>query len=424
MSERLQVWRDQQMLGELWLANDGHAMGFTYAGTTGILPISNSLPVEGSPFLPEEGLAHRWFANLLPEEGARGALVRRLGVADDDFSLLAAIGGDCAGALQLLLPGQEPSAEYSEPVAMDNDQLARWAEGRERFALFDRYAGQAARLSLAGAQDKIPVVMTGDTLALPGGNAPSTHLIKFSANPALILNELYMNRLAALADLPVPLSRVGRAGKGAYLLVERYDRARDEHGAVRRLHQEDFCQALGLPRRLKYQEDGGPSLGDCTALLRRATVNPAKGVRQLLRWQIFNVLTGNSDGHAKNVSLLQDEGGNWSLAPCYDLLCTLVLPYSKHMGFAVGSGYHPQQLQRKHWEELAKNMALGVPFVFSELKNMIETLQKLLEGDEVQTSMLASGMYEAEWVKLQEIRKTVKQQCKRLMLLCNAQAEK
>jgi serine/threonine-protein kinase HipA len=417
VSERLQVWRGQHRLGELWLANEGHAMGFTYADRADLLPISNSLPVAGSPFSPEEGVAHRWFANLLPEEGAREALVRRLGVADDDFSLLAAIGGDCAGALQLLLPGQQPSMECAIPIAMDMGQLARWAEGRERFALFDAHAGQAARLSLSGAQDKIPVVMLGDTLALPGGNAPSTHLIKFAAKQALILNELYMNRLAAHAGLPVPASRIGRAGKGAYLLVERYDRIRDERGTVLRLHQEDFCQALGLPRRLKYQEDGGPSLGDCTALLRRVTVSPAAGVRQLLRWQIFNVLTGNADGHAKNLSLLQDERGHWSLAPCYDLLCTLVLPYSKHMGFAVGSAYHPQQLQRKHWEELAGNMVLGVPFVFNELKTMIDTLQELLDGDAVHASMLACGMNASEWTKLQDIRKTVKQQCKRLMML-------
>ena len=415
MSGCLCVWREGEQVGELWLAEEGHAIGFTYASQVKTA-ISCSLPMSAVSFPPESGVGHRWFANLLPEEAAREALVRRLGVADDDFSLLEAIGGDCAGALQLLPPGQVPAANNALVSPVDSAQLARWAEGRERFALLDIGAGQVARLSLAGAQDKIPVVISNHTgsIVLPVGSTPSTHLIKFASKPALILNELYVNRLAALAGLPVPDCQLGRAGKGLYLLVERYDRVRDDQGCVHRLHQEDFCQALGLPRRLKYQEDSGITLGACAALLRRVAVSPAIAVRQLLHWQIMNVLVGNCDGHAKNLSLLQDAAGHWSLAPCYDLLCTLVLPYSKHMGFAVGNNYHPQQLTQKDWVALASAMGVAAPFVLRELRAMIETLQPLVNSDTLHSMMLNAGMEEAEWAGLQHIRKLVIQQCQRL----------
>lgn len=412
MSGRLQVWRGMQRVGELWLGGDGRSMGFAYADPLPAMAISNSLPLSCSPFPAEAGLAHSWFANLLPEEGARQALVRRLGLADEDFALLAAIGGDCAGALSLLPEGQVPQQLFGmQPVALD--ELARWAEGRERFALFEPGRNGVTRLSLAGAQDKIPLLLQGEEWFLPLGDTPSSHLLKFSANPALVLNELYLNRLAVAAGLPAPDSRVGRAGKALYLAVGRYDRARDADGRLQRVHQEDFCQALGLPRRLKYQEDGGPGLGDCAALLRRVTRSPALQVRQLLRWQLFNVLTGNCDGHAKNLSLLQDKRGHWSLAPAYDLLCTLVLPYSPHLGFAVGENYHPQELRRKDWEMFARDMGLTAPFVLRELAEMVERLQSLAQSEPLREAMLQAGMQEAEWTKVQHVRKLVMQQCKR-----------
>lgn len=412
MSGRLRVWRGAQCVGELWLAADGRSMGFAYVEPRPAMAISNSLPLSGSPFPAEEALAHSWFANLLPEEGARQALLRRLGVADEDFALLAAIGGDCAGALSLLPEGKVPQQlSGMQPVALD--ELTRWAEGRERFALFEPGRNGETRLSLAGAQDKIPLLLQDEEWFLPLGSTPSSHLLKFAANSALVLNELYMNRLALAAGLPAPDSRVGRAGKALYLSVGRYDRAQGADGRLQRVHQEDFCQALGLPRRLKYQEDGGPGLGDCAALLRRVTRSPALQVRQLLRWQLFNVLAGNCDGHAKNLSLLQDERGHWSLAPAYDLLCTLVLPYSPHLGFAVGENYHPQELRRKDWEAFARAMGLSAPFVLRELAEMVERLQSLAQSEPLREAMLQAGMHEAEWAKVQHVRKMVMQQCKR-----------
>ena len=135
-------------------------------------------------FAPTLGTAHNWFANLLPEEASRQLLVNRLGIADDDFSLLAAIGGDCAGALRIVDPERADALIESGQEPVDPNQLARWAQGKERYALFQ--PGKATRLSLAGAQDKIPVILEGGQLYLPSGAAASSHLIKFSLKPALV----------------------------------------------------------------------------------------------------------------------------------------------------------------------------------------------------------------------------------------------
>jgi len=191
MNPHLYVWRGDQPIGQLWLGDDGRAMGFTYASPLPPMAISNSLPLQSEPFLENERKAHHWFANLLPEEGSRQELVRRLGVADEDFALLAAIGGDCAGALRLLSPGNE-GQEPAGMLPVELNQLARWAEGTERYALFALGRATATRLSLAGAQDKVPVSIRDDGIYLPQGSAASSHLLKFAAKSGLVLNELYL----------------------------------------------------------------------------------------------------------------------------------------------------------------------------------------------------------------------------------------
>lgn len=407
MSERLSVWRGYEQIGELWLGGDQRTMGFAYRQPQ--LAISNSLPLS-QQFLPEQTLAHHWFGNLLPEERSRQTLVNRLGVADDDFSLLAAIGGDCAGALQILGADEQPATPDGPIRAIADRDLANWAEGRESYALFAS-GDKALRLSLAGAQDKVPVMMVAGQPQLPLGSTPSSHLLKFAERPGIVFNELYMNRLAALVGVPVPDCRLGRAGKGVYLVVSRYDRTAGPDGSMMRRHQEDFCQALGLPRRLKYQEDGGPTLADCCALLRRISLEPAREIRQLLRWQLFNVLTGNCDGHAKNLSLLQDEQGGWHLAPAYDLVCTLALPFSRNLGFAIGPNYHCQQLRHSDWIAFATAARLGVRFVLRELEAMAEAILTLADSPELQLQLEAAGLH--EWPRLEQVRKTVISQCRR-----------
>ncbi len=124
---------------------------------------------------------------------------------------------------------------------------------------------------------------------------------------------------------------------------------------MQRLHQEDFCQALGYGFEKKYQEYGGSTFADCYQLLQDASTDPAIDTQNLLRWQIINVLAGNSDGHAKNLSLLYLQNGGIRLAPFYDLVCTRAIErIDYHLAFDVGGQRDPGQITTKHWESLAR----------------------------------------------------------------------
>lgn len=414
--DTLHVWREHRLVGTLWRGSGERLIGFEYDSewqATGHA-ISNSLPLEKRTWLPEEKTAHHWFGNLLPEEQARIALLKRLAIPDDDFALLAAIGGDCAGALTLLPPVQQPASQWeTTPLALD--KLAQWAAYRERYSLIGSEGDDdPPRLSLAGAQDKIPVVLDKGELKLPRGATPSSHILKFAVEgrELIVFNELFLNTLARLAGLACPTTTLGQVEGHAYLLVERYDRTGIGTRALRRIHQEDFCQAMGLSRIEKYQVPDGPHFGQCIATARQACRPGATSIQHLLRWQIFNVLVGNTDGHAKNLSLLQNERGQWQIAPAYDLVGTLVLGYHRDLAFSVGDQFNSQQLLSRDWQTFAKECRFSYPFVRREIRSLAARLQALLVADELRQALSDAGLSEHGWVRLQ-------QQCQHIQSQCN-----
>nr|WP_297456437.1 type II toxin-antitoxin system HipA family toxin [uncultured Halomonas sp.] len=415
--DTLNVWHGNRLVGALWRGDDERLMGFDYDDAwmaTGSA-ISNSLPIDKKTWPPEDQRAHRWFGNLLPEEQARAALIKRLGIVDDDFSLLEAIGGDCAGALVILPPEQLPVQE-GEYQPLPHDKLAQWAAYRERYALM---AGDdptiRPRLSLAGAQDKIPVLITSGEMYLPRGAAASSHILKFAVEgrEAVILNELYLNTLANLAGLPCARTEICHAGRQAYLLVERYDRSGIGTENLRRLHQEDLCQAMGLARTQKYQVPNGPAFGQCAQTVRQVCRPAAKSIQQLLLWQIFNVLVGNSDGHAKNVSLLQDSAGNWTMAPAYDLVGTVVLGYHPGLAFSIGEQFNSQQLLPRDWQAFANECGFSYPFVKRQIAQLAVRLSELIDSQDLQDALANAGLSEQGWRRLQQQRHHIERQCRK-----------
>jgi len=253
--DALDVWYEHRRVGTLW-RNPVGLMEFRYHPEwieTGFA-ISRSLPLENREFPPEAATAHRFFANLLPEGGVREQIVRDLKLPDSDFELLRAIGGECAGALSILPLGREPSRErHYHPLS--DEELARLAARRGRI----HAAGpgdERPRLSLAGAQNKCPVLVRDGHYWLPQGETPSSHILKFELAdyrhvPAY---ETFTMHLAAAVDLPVVESHLRRIEKSRFAEIRRYDRIPDDTGEIRRLHQEDFCQALGYGHEHKYQE--------------------------------------------------------------------------------------------------------------------------------------------------------------------------
>jgi len=217
------------------------------------------------------------------------------------------------------------------------------------------------RFSLAGAQDKLPVVFDGDRIGLPRNGTPSSHILKpaIHAIEDSVINEGFCLALAEAMQLKPARSKIHTVRGRSFLLVERYDRTADSEGRGQRLHQEDFCQALGVVPEMKYENEGGPGLRQCFELVRRVTRPSAPQVLRLLDYVIFNALIGNHDAHGKNFSLLYS-GNVPVLAPCYDTLSTAVYPtLTPKMAMKIGSKYKFSEVQARHWIQFAEGAGLS-----------------------------------------------------------------
>lgn len=350
-SEALQVYWDvdAEPVGELVRKPDGRTVFRYLPHAFAHGSVSQSLPLDDG----RREHAITFFENLLPDGIQRERLARRLGVSDASaFAMLEALGGDCAGALTLAR-GALPRRSKASLRALDEALLDRMLET----GVVPTAITEGLRLSLAGAQDKLPVVLDAETLALPEGRTASTHILKLPNRdfPGLVDNEHFMLELARDVGLPVVRATrwpVPGPGGRCGLLVERFDRARGL-----RLHQEDLCQATGTPPSRKYQNDGGPSLLDVVAVLDAASTEPGD-VLQLVRWQAFNISIGNNDGHAKNVSLLREPAVR--LAPAYDLVCTRAWDVlSKELAFSVAGVRDAGAVGPIAWSTFADDAHLG-----------------------------------------------------------------
>jgi serine/threonine-protein kinase HipA len=176
--------------------------------------------------------------------------------------------------------------------------------------------------------------------------------------PGTVVNEAFCLAFGYRLSVPTVAAWPRRVGEHAYLLVERYDRVHGPDG-VERLHQEDFCQALGIPSERKYEVEGGPSLADCFALVRRATSVPAKHTLVLLDAVALNFLVGNHDAHGKNFSLRRSRERT-ELALFYDVLSTVAYPgLARRAAMAIGGERRPDYVRRRHVDRLCEAAGLG-----------------------------------------------------------------
>jgi serine/threonine-protein kinase HipA len=380
LSSKLNVFWENDRVGTLSLGPDRQFI-FQYLdewlAKPDRLPLSLSLPLRKAPF--PDNAAHPFFSNLLPESRVKELIAQRLGVSSrNDFSLLEALGGDCAGALSLLPAGQRPDSAggYAPLSHAELEEIIRQTPQRPLLS-----PGEGIRLSLAGAQDKLPIYLEDGTFFLPKGANPSSHILKPSI-PGFdnsVENEVFCMRLAQALGLPVPSVQIWNAPTPLFL-IERYDRKRDPSGILHRIHQEDVCQALGTGYDQKYESEGGPSLKDCFGVIDRSCREPVLDKRRLLQWTLFNTLIGNNDAHGKNVSLLIKKEGI-RLAPFYDLLSTAVYPeISQKLAMTIGGENRAEWLRKDHWEKLAKDASVSPKAIIRLAKEMREATPAALDA--------------------------------------------
>ena len=347
--------------------------------------ISLSMPV--SETLYTNLACEAYFGGLLPENiESRTQIARKLNAnAADTFSLLRVIGHECAGAISLTEEDAKVPVDNFNPDGKELTE-AELAEAIKTLPRSPLFIDAGARLSLAGYQGKAAITLIEGKICIPENGSLSTHILKPNIQDKegigrnSVQNEFICLRIARNLGLPVASAEIGKAIDQLYLLVERYDRMRTDNG-ITRVHQEDFCQALGFPSTNKYEADYGPSFENCAFLISKLT-RPAKEKLTFLRYVIFNYLTGNADAHAKNYSVLHVANNNFILAPLYDTVATMAFPdLNNKMAMKIGESYDFLSVTRQDWLDLSLDLAVSFQLLRKEVLAQARKIPAIAEKE-------------------------------------------
>jgi serine/threonine-protein kinase HipA len=327
-----------------------------------------------------------YFDNLLPEEGQRVLLADDAGLdTADAFGLLAWYGAESAGSVTLLPPDAEPeTVEPLRPLA--DDALEARIRQLPKAPLTH---AAIKRMSLAGAQHKLAVVLQEGALFEPAGATPSTHILKpdhpDEDYPHSVINEWFVMRLAKRLGLDVPDVHRRYVPSSVYL-IDRFDRILDAQG-WQRSHVIDACQLLGLDRRFKYSQGSMESL----AALANACRSPAVARPRLFGWLVFNVLVGNSDAHLKNLSFMVSHEGV-QLAPFYDLLsvASYDTPTFNKKGWPTQTQLAWPICGVRHFADISRGLLLDAGAALNLAKG---TAERLLENLRSRAVLAAEALY-------------------------------
>lgn len=393
MSERLSVLFGERLVGHLHRL-PGNEIGLTYADEWRdafhrgrAFPISLSMPIGSAGEMMN---ATTYIAGLLPDSPVhREALINELGLADDpsDFALISMMGADNAGALSILPDNQlkeprgEPGVDWLTPADLADHIRAL----PRRPLLVDEEHG--VMLSLAGVNDKAAVVVSKGRIGLPRNGYPSTHIIKIDI-PGLedsIRTEHFCLALARAAGMSAPKASICEVEDQSFMLMSRYDRATGDDGSTVRLHQEDFCQALGHPPSRKYERHGGPGWREAFSLMSRCA-NPTAARAELLRRAMFQLLIGNPDAHAKNYSLVfRGPSGSLTPAPLYDLNNAAAFRHKFKktrplMAMSIGGQDNRDEVSEEDLGRFARECGFSADTVISALREVGEKVLAALPG--------------------------------------------
>ena len=410
----VRVFFEQRLVGTIDVNKGGP--GFIYdpgwLGLRGAFAISTTMPLK-SERIPSD-IFMPWAANLLPESEQLRTLGQLLGMAAGDvIGLLSAIGGDTAGALSIGQPGRTASVHWRAIVKpKDLERLIEELPSKPFLV-----GEEGVSMSLAGVQTKLAVAVD-DTgcICIPMNGSPSTHILKPDSRRlwGSVHNEAFCLTLAKRLRIPTSDVTTGKAGERTFLLTKRYDRRKVE-SRWRRLHQEDFCQALGKPPSAKYEFNRtgicGPTLKDMFEVARRYM--PATDIIRLLDLIVLNVLVCNTDAHAKNYSIMIRSGGA-SLAPMYDVICGEVWgDITKNLAQTIARESRGDRLTGRDWQRFASECGLNPKQVLDRVGALAKSVISEAPAAESEVAAMPAGRHEI----LVRTREAVERRARALLAL-------
>ena len=359
------------------LTDDNGAMSLSYlpdyAADVRNEPLSHTIPLRTDPYGHQE--IEPFLSGLLPDDIIRTRIGRILQIPrENTFALLKAIGGECAGAIAFFAEGEVPVSAEGRFRRLSDAEAGGILDSLEKRPL--DVGEDGFRISGAGAQDKLIACWKRGTVFLPLDGTPSTHIIKTAIRdyPDSVENECFSMKLAEACGLAAAKCRIAVIGGKRRYVCERYDRM-EEDGAVRRLHQEDFCQLLRVDPKRKYEVLGGPGIVESMRLMRDLSLTAADTL-EFLRRIIFIFLIGDGDAHGKNFSVLY-HGRKVALAPMYDVMSTTVYPeVAQRMAMKIDGEYAFKWITRGKFIRQAEKLGLAPRTMDREINRMVRRILK------------------------------------------------
>jgi serine/threonine-protein kinase HipA len=385
MTEHLIAFAEGLVMGTITQTKGGR-LTFLYSdewpASAGPYPLSVSIPLAHEQ--QGQRKIERFLWGLLPDnEIVLGQWARKFHVSPRNvFGLIANVGEDCAGAVQFVRPERLDAVRSGAPSEVQWLDEAGVAD-RLRVLRQDQSAWRVAhdtgQFSLAGAQPKTALLLENGRWGVPSGRMPTTHILKpptgeFDGHAE---NEHFCLELARSFNLPVSNSEIRRFEDQIAIVIERYDRVRTG-GTIRRVHQEDICQAMGLPPTRKYQGDGGPGVHEIAELLTTFSTAPVEDTKTFVGAIAFNWLVAGTDAHAKNYALLLGSESRIRLAPLYDLASALPYPGMRPIGLKlamkIGGEYGLRNIAARHWQRLATEAHQNPDELLANLRTTAEAM--------------------------------------------------
>jgi len=401
----LDIYMNGYLVGEFTKSATGSHQ-FKYAkqwlDIPGSRPISLSMPLRKKAYKGDE--VYNFFDNLLPDniEVRNKIVARHHASSTQAFDLLAKVGQDSVGALQLV-PHKQPTFDIKkiESKPLSDKALEKVLKGYQSNIPLGMLTDEDDfRISIAGAQEKTALLNLAGQWRLPIKATPTTHIIKLpigsiqSHSHTIDMSDSVENEYLSMMivrefGLDVPQCSIIQVGDIKALVVERFDRRLSSDGKwIMRLPQEDFCQTLNISPARKYESHGGPGIEQIMPYL-LGSMNSERDRYNFMKSQVLFWLLAATDGHAKNFSLFIEADGGYRLTPFYDILSMYpviggaginIRDAKLAMGLKAtrGKKYQVAQIFPRHFIQTAKAVGFDIDVMAAILAEVADTVDAVI----------------------------------------------